>query len=257
MKHRGIRILTAALLICTQLSSLSVSAEGETPDVITPIYSLDKPAACDMTISFASDMQSVAIRVYQSSPEREKLLYAAAEYESADAGKEAVLLLEPGTYAIEIETRLLAENTVRQMKSLEYQLDDPDDAGNPKYSYLNICISENEIEDTESADALPPISSVQTSDDGIVLYVQKYQFGYYNRTRGDYNGDGKVSSLDSMRVLIDAADARAGYDTPDMTPGRLAACDIDGNGKPDIKDAQYILRYAGDTMIGLEPSWPN
>lgn len=260
MKHRGFGILAAAMLFCIQSAPLSVSAEEsvpDTPEIIEPIYPPDQPAACELNFIFASDIQTMEVKVYQSTPERKDLLYAEAQYELAENGKSARVMLEPGEYSVVVSSRLLAENSVRQETVVSFQIQDPDETYTPDYTYYNITMSESELKDTVSIDSLVRSTDKRTHQDGTVTVYYTLPLGYYNRVRGDYSGDGQVKSIDSMKTLIAAADARAGYDTPDLTPGKLAAVDIDHNGKPDIKDAQTILRYYGDSIADLNPTWPD
>lgn len=73
--------------------------------------------------------------------------------------------------------------------------------------------------------------------------------------RGDCNGNWKVENTDAQAVLVAYTAALSG-DPIDLTDPQKKACDINGDGKADVADAQYILLYyVNNTISGVSTSW--
>ena len=73
--------------------------------------------------------------------------------------------------------------------------------------------------------------------------------------RGDCNGNWKVENTDAQAVLVAYTAALSG-DSIDLTDPQKKACDINGDGKADVADAQFILLYyVNNTISGVSTSW--
>ena len=73
--------------------------------------------------------------------------------------------------------------------------------------------------------------------------------------RGDCNGNWKVENTDAQAVLV-AYTAALSDDSIDLTDPQKKACDINGDGKADVADAQFILLYyVNNTISGVSTSW--
>lgn len=73
--------------------------------------------------------------------------------------------------------------------------------------------------------------------------------------RGDCDGNWRVENIDAQAVLVAYTAALSG-DSIDLTDPQKKACDINGDGKVDVADAQYILLYyVNNTISGVSTSW--
>ena len=73
--------------------------------------------------------------------------------------------------------------------------------------------------------------------------------------RGDCDGNWKVENTDAQAVLVAYTAALSG-DSIDLTDPQKKACDINGDGKVDVADAQFILLYyVNNTISGVSTSW--
>ena len=73
--------------------------------------------------------------------------------------------------------------------------------------------------------------------------------------RGDCNGNWRVENTDAQAVLVAYTAALSG-DPIDLTDPQKKACDINGDGKVDVADAQFILLYyVNNTISGVSTSW--
>ena len=73
--------------------------------------------------------------------------------------------------------------------------------------------------------------------------------------RGDCNGNWRVENTDAQAVLV-AYTAALSDDSIDLTDPQKKACDINGDGKVDVADAQFILLYyVNNTISGVSTSW--
>ena len=73
--------------------------------------------------------------------------------------------------------------------------------------------------------------------------------------RGDCDGNWRVENTDAQAVLVAYTAALSG-DSIDLTDPQKKACDINGDGKVDVADAQFILLYyVNNTISGVSTSW--
>lgn len=76
----------------------------------------------------------------------------------------------------------------------------------------------------------------------------------YITIMGDMNGDLKITSIDAQMALEIYADAIVG-NAENTANAENGSADIDMNGVIDVTDAQSILLYYCQTLVGDQPLW--
>ena len=256
MKFRGLIAAAGVLLAALQMPFAAVADTAE-PEKITPIYEPDRPIAGQLDVSFASDTAPIVMEVYQHSPERENLLYCTYNFADAKQGSAWRVELEPGSYTVQMTARLLKDGSMKQTFKQDFEIADPDENADVRYSYTTyeMTVSETAIADTEETGKHTGELKSEDATEGLRKLSQTVSLDYYDRLRGDFDGDGEVTSLDAMHMLIESGNLMADLDFAELTPGKLAACDMNHNGEPDVKDSMAILRYFGEKLAGREPVW--
>ena len=254
MKFRGLIAAAGVLLAALQMPFAAVADTAE-PEKITPIYEPDRPIAGQLDVSFASDTAPIVMEVYQHSPERENLLYCTYNFADAKQGSAWRVELEPGSYTVQMTARILKDGSMKQTFRQDFEIVDADDHAGTVFTDFTVNISETQIADTEEAGKNTGEIEQVPEEDGLKVLQQNVSFDYYDRLRGDFDGDGVITAVDATKTLIESGNAMIGNPYEELTPGKLAACDMNHNGIPDVKDAMAILRYFGEKNAGREPVW--
>ncbi len=256
MKFRGL-IAAAGVLLAALQMPLGAVADTAEPEKITPIYEPDRPIAGQLDVSFVSDTAPIMMEVYQHSPERENLLYCTYNFADAKQGSAWRVELEPGSYTVQMTARLLKDGSMKQTFKQDFEIADPDENADVRYSYTTyeMTVSETAIADTEESGKHTGELKSEDTTEGLRELCQTVSFDYYDRLRGDFDGDGAITAVDATKTLIESGNAMIGNPYEELTPGKLAACDMNHNGIPDVKDTMAILRYFGEKNAGREPVW--
>ena len=254
MKFRGV-IAAAGVLLAALQMPFGAAADTVQPQEIAPIYEPDRPIAGQLDVSFASDTAPIVMEVYQHSPERENLLYCTYNFADAKQGSAWRVELEPGSYTVQMTARLLKDGSMKQTFKQDFEIVDADDHTGTVFTDYTVNISETQIADTEEAGKNTGEIEQVPEEDGLKVLQQNVSFDYYDRLRGDFDGDGAITAVDATKTLIESGNAMIGNPYEELTPGKLAACDMNHNGIPDVKDTMAILRYFGEKNAGREPIW--
>lgn len=73
-------------------------------------------------------------------------------------------------------------------------------------------------------------------------------------SKGDADGDGKITVEDAVAILTTYAKRAAGW-TVSMPYYQESAADVDSDGQIIVEDAVYTLTYYAQQAAGLSPSW--
>ncbi len=254
MKFRGVIAAAGVLLAAMQMPFAAVADTAE-PEKITPIYEPDRPIEGRIYLRFATDASLITMELYQHSPERENLLYSNYTFENAKQGNVWTVQLEPGSYTVQMTARILKDGSMKQTFRQDFDIVDADDHTGTVFTDFTVNISETQIADTEEAGKNTGEIEQVPEEDGLKVLQQNVSFDYYDRLRGDFDGDGAITAVDATKTLIESGNAMIGNPYEELTPGKLAACDMNHNGIPDVKDTMAILRYFGEKNAGREPVW--
>lgn len=255
MKFRGISIFSACMLALCALPVTASAAEVAPENIFTPLYPHDEPVAAWLDLTLEKASADMHVTIMQTSEERADLVLYDFDLIEAPAGYACRAELEPGEYTVSVTTKLLADGTMTQTLDALIEIDDPDDSDTISFTYYDMVLSEKEIEDTDAFESHVAAPLFTQGDDQARLTKQYMFINYYGRQRGDYDGDGKITASDAQRALVSASRALAELDDPDLTPGRLMACDFDHSGEIDAKDSLEILRYFAAGISELPQVW--
>lgn len=246
-------VLAAVLTGAMSAAALPASAADD-PAVLTPAYPLDQAAAATLTFEPLGEGSTYRIRILQSSEERDSLVYCTADLTGETR---YTLLLEPGSYLLEMGTPVLTDGVGYRKTAISVTIDNPDYDETLDYTELHVLMTLNTAADT--AKIIPSVNmDAPVLTDGIRHIEMQSEFFHYDRIRGDFDGDGSVTTDDVLRVLREFTISSLEPDRPDAaTPAQITACDINDDKAADTSDAILMLRYITLASIGADPDWTN
>lgn len=92
-----------------------------------------------------------------------------------------------------------------------------------------------------------------TKDGKKIVYLDDVVFDLSKKTKGDVNGDGKVSVEDASYVLTKTVALM--LNDVELSQDELEYVDINGDKMITAEDAKLILVYYAKTAAGLKPTW--
>lgn len=115
-------------------------------------------------------------------------------------------------------------------------------------------IQDSEKQQTETHGKLQIKRSEKTTKDGKkIVYLDDVVFDLSKKTKGDVNGDGKVSVEDASYVLTKTVALM--LNDVELSQDELEYVDINGDKMITAEDAKLILVYYAKTAAGLKPTW--
>lgn len=113
---------------------------------------------------------------------------------------------------------------------------------------------DNEKQQTEKHGKVTIQRKEKTTKDGKkIVYLEDVIFDLSAKTKGDVDGDGKVSVEDASYVLTKTVALL--LNDVDITEDELKYVDIDGDEMITVEDARLILEYYAKKSAGLKPTW--
>lgn len=115
-------------------------------------------------------------------------------------------------------------------------------------------IQDSEKQQTETHGKLQIKRSEKITKDGKkIVYLDDVVFDLSKKTKGDVNGDGKVSVEDASYVLTKTVALM--LNDVELSQDELEYVDINGDKMITAEDAKLILVYYAKTAAGLKPTW--
>lgn len=255
------KMLALALtsLLCMHgAAALPAQAADTEKDVYVKSVCPDFVPLSDDTITFSGlPSGNAQIRIEQHSPERSSLLLYDAEVECVPE-RSFVFQVEPGEYTVSISASNIAGGASMTLcqhkiviKNADYSIKESD----VPYERSNITYTASYSSTNDDISPKATLKSNETAISGSVK-EESYaiSFPFYQRTRGDFDGNGEIDSADAQLTLNAYTESLAGFASK-VQPAATAACDINGDNMLSADDAQHILNYYTEALANNTPHW--